>query len=141
MFHHCATSSTDGSWSRATRATAQQKAQLPEGLFDALEERRKAAEDNGGPVPFTITGEQWWVEPNNFGRYRFRLVHPSGMFGVTTSTKLPQFYIQPCAEFLHGLGSVRCSATSIRLVSLSRRIRLIGRSLRSTCSAMSRVRT
>jgi hypothetical protein len=69
-----------------------------------LEERRRAAEAGNEPQPLSLCGEVFFVEPRSFGKYRYRLAHPSGLFGVTTSDKLPSFYVQPYAEFLHGAG-------------------------------------
>jgi hypothetical protein len=73
-------------------------------LFEVLEERRQSAEAADEPQPLLLAGEVFFVEPRSFGKYRYRLAHPSGLFGVTTSDKLPSFYVQPYAEFLHGAG-------------------------------------
>lgn len=80
------------------------RAELSDDLFEVLEERRLAAEAANEPQPLSIAGEVFFVEPRAFGVYRYRLAHPSGLFGVTASEKLPSFYVQPYAEFLHGVG-------------------------------------
>lgn len=80
------------------------RCELSEALFNTLEERRAAAVEADGPVPLRIAGEDFGVEPRSFGRYRYRLVHRSGLVGVTQSDKLPSIYVQPNAEFLHGVG-------------------------------------
>lgn len=70
-------------------------AELSEDLFALLEEHRAAAEAAAAPVPLSLCGEGFFVEPRSFGKYRYRLAHPSGLFGVTPSDKLPSFYVQP----------------------------------------------
>lgn len=80
------------------------RADLSPALFAALEERRTAAEAADDPVPFEVAGVEWSVEPRSFGRYRYRLTHPHGLVGITTSEHLPTFRVQPRAEFLHGVG-------------------------------------
>ena len=73
-------------------------------LFDVLEERRTAAELAEAPVPLSVCGHEFFVEPFGFGKYRYRLAHPAGLVGVTTSVHLPPLRVQPRAEFLHGAG-------------------------------------
>ena len=80
------------------------RANLSAALFAALDERRTAAEEAEGPVPFEVAGVEWWVEPRSFGRYRYRLTSPHGLVGITDSEHLPTFRVQPWAEFLHGVG-------------------------------------
>lgn len=82
------------------------RAELSENLLAVLEERRQAAESAEAPVPLTVAGEEFGVEPRSFGRYRYRLVHRSGLVGVTASESLPALRVQPWAEFLHGEGVV-----------------------------------
>lgn len=80
------------------------RADLSAALIEALEERRQAAELCDSPVPFPLAGVEFEVEPRAFGKYRYRLVHSSGLIGVTTSDHLPALRVQPRAEFLHGVG-------------------------------------
>lgn len=80
------------------------RAELSEALFEVLEERRTTAELAEEPVPLSLAGSEFFVEPRSFGKYRFRLVHPSGLVGVTASDHLPSLRVQPRAEFLHGVG-------------------------------------
>lgn len=80
------------------------RADLSPALLAVLEERRQAAEAAEDPVAFEVAGVEWWVEPRSFGRYRYRLTHPHGLVGITTSDNLPTFRVQPRAEFLHGVG-------------------------------------
>lgn len=80
------------------------RATLSESLFEALEERRQEAEEADEPQPLQLAGVEFFVEPRSFGKYRYRLAHSSGLFGVTRSENLPSFYVQPYAEFLHGVG-------------------------------------
>jgi hypothetical protein len=44
------------------------------------------------------------LAPHAFLRYRYCLDHQYGRIGITTSTSLPAFRVQPRAEFLHGSG-------------------------------------
>ncbi len=80
------------------------RAELPAALFEVLEERRAAATEANSPVPLMLAGEEFGVEPRSFGRYRYRLVHRSGLVGVTPSDRLPALRVQPRAEFLHAVG-------------------------------------
>lgn len=80
------------------------RAELSTSLVEMLEELRQAAEAASEPQSLSLAGVQFFVEPRSFGKYRYRLAHPSGLFGVTTSEKLPSFYVQPYAEYLHGVG-------------------------------------
>lgn len=80
------------------------RADLQPALFGALASARSNAEEIDGPVPFPLLDDDWQLEPFSFGRYRYRLVHPFGMVGITTSENLPALRVQPRAEFLHGAG-------------------------------------
>lgn len=80
------------------------RADLQPELFNAFASARSDAEAVDGPVPFRLLDDDWQLEPFSFGRYRYRLVHPFGMVGVTDSENLPALRVQPRAEFLHGAG-------------------------------------
>lgn len=80
------------------------RADLTEDLFDVLESLRLTAEEADEPQPLSLAGQMFFVAPRAFGKYRYRLEHHSGLFGITTSEHLPSFYVQPYAEFLHGIG-------------------------------------
>lgn len=80
------------------------RAELSPLLFEVLEERRQAAEEADEPQPLSLAGSEFFVEPRSFGKYRFRLTHPAGLVGVTTSEHLPALRVQPRAEYLHGAG-------------------------------------
>jgi len=87
------------------------KGNLPGAELERLEAHRAMADREGGAVPFLLGGEEFLIEPFGFMRsYRFHLVHPYGRIGVTPSEKLPTVYIQPNAEFLHGVGPDACAA-------------------------------
>jgi hypothetical protein len=77
---------------------------VPASLVSALEALRTEAEQADEPVAFDVAGNQFWVEPRSFGKYRYRLVHPAGLVGITTSQHLPTLRVQPRAEYLHGVG-------------------------------------
>ncbi len=70
------------------------RADLSEALFEVMEERRAAAEAEEEPMPLTLAGSEFFVEPRSCGMYRFRLTHPSGMVGVTASEQLPLIRVQ-----------------------------------------------
>jgi hypothetical protein len=80
------------------------RAVLSDALLADLEAVRAKAEESGQPAPFRVAGEEFEVEPRAFGKYRFRLVHSSGLVGITPSEHLPALRVQPRAEFLHGVG-------------------------------------
>ena len=80
------------------------RAELSPLLFEVLEEHRSDAEESDGPVALSLAGEEFWVEPRAFGKYRYRLTHPGGLVGVTASEHLPALRVQPRAEFIHGAG-------------------------------------
>ena len=91
------------------------RAEVSVAVFNTLEANRQAAEALDVPVEVTLAGEVFEVEPRAFGRYRYRLKHSAGLFGVTPSVKLPTFYFQPNAEYLHGAGELRTLAFFDRL--------------------------
>lgn len=80
------------------------RAELSSALFEVLAERKAAAQETDTAVPLVLAGEEFGVEPRAFGRYRYRLVHPHGLVGVTESERLPALRVQPRAEFLHAVG-------------------------------------
>jgi hypothetical protein len=71
---------------------------------DVLEEARNEATSSNHAVPLRLGHEQFDVAPHGFQRYRFCLDHPYGRVGISTSSHLPTFRVQPRAEFLHGAG-------------------------------------
>jgi len=91
---------------------------LPAVELERLTAHRAMAEGAGEAVPFVVGGEEFAIEPFGFMRsYRFHLVHPHGRVGVTPSEKYPTVYIQPDAEFLHGVGPEACVGWFSRVVS------------------------
>lgn len=80
------------------------RAELSRGLLEALEERRSAAAAADAPARLMVAGEEFGVEPGPFGKYRYRLVHRTGLVGVTGSERLPALRVQPRSEFLHAVG-------------------------------------
>lgn len=80
------------------------RAMIPPQVFEDLEQLRETAIGADRPMPVELDGEVFGVEPRAFGRYRFRLVSPKGMIGVTASDNLPALRVQPRAEFLHAEG-------------------------------------
>jgi hypothetical protein len=80
------------------------RTEFSDALFDMLEDRRQAATETDSPAAMRIAGEDFGVEPRSFGKYRYRLVHHSGLIGVTASEHLPSLRVQPRAEFLHAVG-------------------------------------
>lgn len=80
------------------------RADVPEVVLDTLESLRLAAEASGEHQELPLVGGTFFVAPRAFGKYRYRLEHPTGMIGVTRSEHLPAIYVQPYAEFLHGVG-------------------------------------
>ncbi|WKZ82945.1 MAG: hypothetical protein QY307_01445 [Acidimicrobiia bacterium] len=91
---------------------------LPDRELERLEAHRSMAEGAGETVPFLLGGEEFGIEPFGFMRmYKFHLVHPHGRIGVTASKSLPTVYVQPNAEFLHGVGPEACAGWFNELVS------------------------
>lgn len=88
------------------------RADLSPRLFEVLEDRRTKAQELDEPVPLPVSDladpvsdlAEWSVEPRAFGKYRYCLVHPAGLIGVTPSEQLPSLRVQPRAELIHGLG-------------------------------------
>ncbi|NQV07176.1 hypothetical protein HQ535_11535, partial [bacterium] len=94
------------------------KGDLPAVELERLEAARRMAEDAGEDVTFELGGEEFQLQPFGFmGRYRFHLVHPHGRIGVTPSKRFPTVYIQPDAEFLHGVGPEMCAGWFNNVVS------------------------
>jgi len=81
------------------------RASIPLALVDELEAVRADAVLSGQPVTFHFGDEQFAVAPHDFQRYRFCLDNLLGRVGISTSSHLLSFRIQPRAEFLHGLGA------------------------------------
>ena len=93
-------------------------AELPSVELERLTAHRALAEEVGEAVPFLLGGEEFAIQPFAFmGRYKFQLVHPHGRVGVTASEHLPTVYIQPNAEFLHGVGPEACTEWFNEVVS------------------------
>jgi hypothetical protein len=91
---------------------------LPAVELERLTAHRAMAEGAGEAVPFLVGDEEFAIEPFGFMRsYRFHLVHPHGRIGVTPSERFPTVYIQPNAEFLHGVGPEACAAWFNNVVS------------------------
>lgn len=80
------------------------RTELSDALFEVLEQHRQTAVESDSPTVLRIAGEEFGVEPRSFGKYRYRLVHHSGLIGVTASEHLPSLRVQPRAEFLHAVG-------------------------------------
>ena len=81
------------------------RASIPLAFVDELEAVRVEAVSSGKRVPFHFGGEQFVVAPHGFQRYRFCLDSLFARVGISTSSHLPSFRVQPRAEFLHGLGA------------------------------------
>ena len=103
-------------------------AELSPLLCEQLYEGREAAKASGEAQPFLFGGTQFEVAPHGLRRYRYLLRHPScGLLGLSPSGNLPAVYIQPRAEFLHGVGALeaarwfenvvvdRCGAVELRV--------------------------
>lgn len=80
------------------------KVKLSPLLFEVLEELRERAATMDEPQPLSLAGSEFFVEGFGFGKYRYRLTHPAGLVGVTTSEHLPAIRVQVRAEYLHGAG-------------------------------------
>ena len=78
----------------------------PQALLADLAILRARAQDTGEPNPVDLGPAVFSVGPSGFGKYRFRLDHEFGILGVTDSTFLPTFRIQPRASFLHAMGPI-----------------------------------
>ena len=74
---------------------------LPYALVGRLNAARQAATDNEGPVPFSLGGYDWQMQPYGLGRYHFRIDHPLAVVGLTTRERIPTLRIQARAEALH----------------------------------------
>lgn len=81
------------------------RAALPSGLLERLEEVRGAAVESGSPERVEFGGQEVWVAPHAWGKYRYCLRHSHGQIGLTPSKALPPVRAQPRAEFLHGFGA------------------------------------
>lgn len=80
------------------------RASLPFDLLERLEHSHKRATDGGFGPPFQFGDVEMTMEAHGWGKYRYCLTHHYGQLGVTLSSRLPTFRIQPYAEFLHGAG-------------------------------------
>src|SRR5665213_3775914 len=81
---------------------------LPDDVLHRLELGRDEAEVTGESVPFEFGGVLFELMPHNFGRHRYRLDHPNGVLGVTSSATLPTIKIQPRAAYIHAVGALPC---------------------------------
>lgn len=77
---------------------------LPAALIEDLSVRRNEAREIGGSVPIAFGTEVFQVGARGLLRYAFRLDHPHGVVGITTSSSLPALRVQPRAGFIHGVG-------------------------------------
>ena len=80
------------------------RASLPEELLQRLEAARPASRDLETGPPFQFGLLEMTMSPHGWGKYRYLLEYPHGRIGITLSSQLPTFRIQPYAEFLHGEG-------------------------------------
>lgn len=80
------------------------RSSIPEGLLERLESARTASQDLETGSPFQFGLLEMTMSPHGWGKYRYLLEYPHGRIGITQSTELPAFRIQPYAEFLHGEG-------------------------------------
>ena len=127
------------SWPRvSTRSYLSGRAELSTGLVEALEERRSAAAEADAPAPLMVAGEEFGVEPRSLGNYRYRLMHHTGLVGVTASERLPALRVQPRSEFLHAVGPVEVLRFFEASGSIWRAGRCTGACLDWTCSATCR---
>jgi len=77
---------------------------LPELFVEDLTAARTEARDSSCGIPIDLGGDVFTVGGGGFQRYGFRLDHPNGVVGVSTSSSLPALRVQPRATFIHGVG-------------------------------------
>jgi hypothetical protein len=77
---------------------------LPGPLVEDLLLAREEARETGTAVSLPLGGDDFRVSGGGLLRYPFRLDHPRGLVGVTTSATLPTVRVQPRAWFLHAVG-------------------------------------
>lgn len=73
-------------------------------LTGRLAHRRLSAEKEGKPLPEDFGGVEFELAPHGWGKYPYVLSHESGLVGVSPSSHLPTFRVQPRAEALHAIG-------------------------------------
>lgn len=90
-------------------------------LEDELEQRlaaaRAEAEASGRAQPVLLGGIEFDVASHGLGHYRYCLSHRHGQMGISPSSKLPPFRIQPRTEFLHGVGARNACEWFMELIS------------------------
>ena len=86
------------------------QATFSESLRGQLEAARTAAVEAGQPQPFTF-GNCSEFEIGNYGlrQYPYRLSHAHGLIGLKPDSLVPPIWIQPRAEFLHGVGPLEAA--------------------------------
>lgn len=75
-------------------------------LVEDLNEARASARETRTRSPFDVGVDRFWVAGGGLNRYQYRLEHPRGLLGLTTSASLPTVHIQPAAAFIHAVGIV-----------------------------------
>jgi hypothetical protein len=75
---------------------------IPDTFLARLEAARSASYDMETGPPFQFGLLEMRMSPHGWGKYRYLLEYPHGRIGITQSSELPTFRIQPYAEFLHG---------------------------------------
>lgn len=81
------------------------RAVLPTTLLDRLVEGKAQAIEGTATTTLDLAGESFRVAGSGMGRYPYRLEHDRGPVGVTASSHLPTFRVQPRSEFLHAVGA------------------------------------
>ena len=81
------------------------RAAIPGSLLERFEEARAAAIESGSAEKADFGGEEVWVAPHSWGKYRYCLRHRHGQIGLTPSKSLPAIRAQPRSEFVHGFSA------------------------------------
>lgn len=81
------------------------RVKVPGEFLKVLDRAREEAEITHRDVPIPVGDATFRVQERGLGKYRYNLVHPHGVVGVSPSEKLPALRIQPRAEFIHGVGA------------------------------------
>src|SRR4051794_4390417 len=76
----------------------------PRALLADLAEHKSRAGESREPVTIDLGPALFEVQAAGFGRYKYRLDHKHGVLGVTDSSQLPTFRVQPRGSSLHGFG-------------------------------------
>lgn len=79
-------------------------AALPERLLSDLMVARELARETRSGVRFPLGVDDFQIQSGGLQRYAFRLEHPRGVIGLTTSRALPAVRVQPRAAFIHAVG-------------------------------------